>query len=94
MADEGMENPLEMKVADESLELLKPDAEKSLSNDPDNKIKDSRSFVERIAALNKPAVVEQPNEEKVQADLAILKEKIAQCDKRLVSLQRSLLLGL
>jgi hypothetical protein len=67
-----------------SLEPLSADAEKALSNDSEKPAKDSRSFEERIAALIKPAVIEQPNEEKVQSDLAILKEKIAQCDKRLV----------
>jgi hypothetical protein len=77
------ENSLQAAILD--LEPLSTDAEKSLIRNFEENIKDSRSFEEKIAALSKPAVVDQPNEEKVQADLAILKEKIAHCDKRLVN---------
>jgi hypothetical protein len=71
-------------VASECTEPVSTDAEKSSRKDNEAAAKDSRSFEERIAALNKPAVVEQPNEEKMQADLTILKEKLSHCDQRLV----------
>ncbi len=64
---------------------LSTGAENPFSNDYEKKANDNRSFEERLGALIKPAVVDEPNEEKVQADLAILKEKIAQCDRRLVN---------
>ncbi len=77
MADEISESPAVAVVAE-------PQANTAAVED-DKPAKDTRSFEERIAALKKPVPMTQPDEEKVQKDLAALHEKIDKCDKRMVN---------
>jgi hypothetical protein len=62
------------KASEDQLPL---NAENKPPNDP-------RSFAKRMAELKKPDAIDQPDEEKVQAVLAGINDKIGKRDKRLV----------